>query len=309
MLVAIKRIALAHRQALARQYVIWRRAPFATLMTTVVIALVLVLPMLLWLFTQQMQHWQHEWDTGHTIALYLKSELSVTEQQTVLQRVRATEGVRLVALITPEQGFKRLQQDPHLMESLRLLPNNPLPAMLEVQPQARLNTPEKIAALFLHLKQQPEVELAQLDMPWVIELHVLVQFMRTVTYTLLVLFALAVVMIIGNTLRLVVHQQQEELKVLKLIGASEAFMLRPFLYAGLGYGLAGALVAVGLLQLFFYILTKIMQPLCAQYAWPYAGVQLSWGDMLCVTFTGLLLGFIAAKVSVKRQLAAIEPSM
>ena len=308
-MLALKKLLAGHRQAIFSHYKVWRQAPLATFMTMMVLAVVLVLPMLLWMFTQNLQRWSNSWDTQHTIALYLKHELTPEQLKTILNRVLQLDGVKHAKLISPEQGLKDLQQDLNLRDSLAYLPENPLPAMIEVLPQSHLSNPQKIATLFTTLKLQPEVDLAQLDLQWVAQLHGIVKFIRRLTYALMGLLGLAVVMIIGNTLRLVVHKQQEELKVLKLIGASEAFIIRPFLYAGLGFGLGAAVLALGLMQLFFWMLDSAFKELFLSYRLPYTGVQVMWGDVVSLFVVSILLGLIAASISVKRQLALIEPSM
>jgi cell division transport system permease protein len=284
----------------------WRKTPMATAMTLLVLAVIWVLPVVLWLLTYTMHDWMEGLESKQTIALYLKSDLTATAVEAALVRVRAAEGVDNVTLITPAQGLQLLQDDPSLRDSVKSLPTNPLPPLLEVVPLATWDTPEKIAALFTELKQQPEVDLAQLDLHWVMQLYAVMQCMRAVTYALMALLGLAVVMIISNTLRLVVNTQYEELQVLKLIGASDAFILRPFLYAGLGYGLGGALLALGLLQLFFAWLDPAIRQLFSAYQLHYTGLSLDGWQVLKFFALALFSGWLAAGVAVRRQLALIE---
>ncbi len=307
MLVAMKRWLIGHQQAISRHHLQWRQTPVVTLLTMLVLAVVLLLPLLLWMVTGTLQQWMNGFTTQQTIDCYLKPELTLAEAQTVLETITTIDGVQRAELISPEQGLARLQ-DPSLMESLAALPDNPLPAMLEILPQPTLNTPHKLASLLALLKQQPAVELVQLDMQWVVQLASILQFARTMTYALTVLLALAAVLIIGNTLSLVVHQQRQELQVLHLVGASPAFMIRPFLYAGLGYGLGGGLIALGLLRLFFYVLQNSLQQLFSAYQLPYHGVPISWFEISVFLLSALMLGWLAASLAVNRQLAAIEPS-
>jgi len=304
---AVKKLWASHHQAISSYYKVCRQAPIATLMTMMVIAVVLILPMLLWIFTQAMTHGTNPWDNHQTIALYLKHELKPKQIQTVLERVQQLDGVRQATLILPEQGLLELQQDVNLRESLLYLHENPLPAMIEVSLHMSLNTPEQIQELFSQLSLEPEVDLAQLDLQWVNQLHGVMQFVHTLIYALMGLLAFAVVIIIGNTLRLVVHKQHEELQVLKLIGASEAFIMRPFLYAGLGFGLGGALLALGLMQMFFWLLDDALQQLFLAYQLPYTGFHFNVTQVGGLFALALSLGWLAAKLSVKRQLTLIEP--
>ncbi len=309
MLVAFKKVLRRHRQAFLTHFRVWRQAPFAPLMTMMVLAMVLVLPMFLWMLTQSAQHWLHRMQGHQNIVLYLKKELSEAQCQTVLAHVRAMPGVQDVDLITPEQGLSLLQEDPALRESLPYLPTNPLPASLDVLPKTENSTPQDITALFSQLKQLPEVDFAQFDLQLIMQLHGVIQCIQTITYTLMVFLGLTVVLIISNTLNLVVHKQQEELRVLKLIGASEGFILRPFLYAGLCYGLGAALIAFALVQFTQHMLDHALQHVLLAYPLHYQGLSMTWREGGSLFACALLLGWIAASISVKRQLARIEPCL
>ena len=152
-----------------------------------------------------------------------------------------------------------------MQDITRYLPENPLPAVIDVIPALEVNTPVKLEQLYSQLKTIPEVEQAKLDVQWVNRLHAILGFVATLTHGLMMLLAMAVVLIIGNTLRLAIHNHYEEIQVLKLIGATDSYIVRPFLYSGIWYGLAGAILAVLLVNIVMLSLTLAANQLAAIY--------------------------------------------
>ena len=144
-------------------------------------------------------------------------------------------------------------------------------------------------------------------MQWVERLQAILRLTGKLADGLMILFALAVVLIIGNTLRLAVHNRYEEIQVLKLIGAKNAFILRPFLYSGVWYGLLGAIFAILLVNIFMSSLTLVVNQLAATYQMHYSLLGLSIEQVALLGLVAIILGWLGACVSVKRQLAAIEP--
>lgn len=283
------------------------RKPWATLMTVLVIAITLTLPALFWLFVDHAAQITTNWQRGGHISLYLKPTLSSVEQAALLVRVRGTAGVGAATLRSPEEGLVELQQQEGMQDVMRYLPENPLPAVIDVMPAFHVDAPGKLQQLYLLLKSYPQVEQAKLDMQWVSRLNAALDFVNKLAHGLMLLLALAVILIIGNTLRLAIHHRYEEIQVLKLVGAADAYIVRPFLYAGIWYGLAGALLAVLLVNLFMLSLTLAANQLAVAYQMHYPLIRFSLNHVLLLTLSAMVLGWLGAYLSVKRQLALIEP--
>ena len=296
-----------HWQAVLASFNSLFRNPLATLMTVLVIAITLALPALFWVMTDNMKNLTVNWQRGGHISLYLKSPLPSDEALALLLRVRGIAGVLHATLKSPAEGLLELQQQEGMQDVMRYLPENPLPAVIEVTPSIHANTPEKMQQLYLQLKSLPQVEQAKLDMQWINRLHAILDFMATIAHGLMLLLALAVVLIIGNTLRLAIQNRHEEIQVLKLIGAKDAFIIRPFLYSGIWYGLVGAIFAVLLVNIFMLSLTLVANQLAAVYQMHYSLVGLSTRQVLLLVLSAIILGWLGARMSVKRQLAVIEP--
>ncbi len=283
------------------------RKPLATMMTVLVIAITLALPALFWVMTDNMEHLTINWQRGGHISLYLKSPLSSADELALLLRVRGTAGVEHATLKSPEEGLLELQQQEGMQDIMRFLPENPLPAVIEVIPSFDSNASDKLQQLYMQLKSLPQVDQAKLDMQWVNRLHAILGFTAKLTDGLMILLAFAVVLVIGNTLRLALHNRHEEIQVLKLVGAKDSFIVRPFLYSGIWYGLAGAIFAVLLVNIFMLSLTLVTNQLAAVYQMHYSLVGLSARQIVLLVLSAIFLGWLGACVSVKRQLAAIEP--
>ncbi len=283
------------------------RKPLATMMTVIVIAITLALPALFWVFTDNLSQLTIGWQQGGRISLYLKTGLSETEQTALLQKVHGIEGVGQASLKSAADGLAELTQQEGMHDIMRYLPENPLPSVIEVVPSLVTDSPAKLDLLARHLEALPQVTQAKLDMAWINRLHVILGFAANVAKALMSLLALAVVLIIGNTLRLAIHNRQEEIQILKLIGATDPFILRPFLYSGVWYGMAGAIFAVFLVNIFILSLGVAVNQLAVAYQMHYPLTGLSIRQILLLILFAIILGWLGARLSVKRQLASIEP--
>ena len=281
--------------------------PLASLMTILVIAVTLVLPALFWVLSDNMHELTIKWKHGAHISLYLKSPLSAAEQAALLLRVQKTAGVGHANLKSPAEGLAELQQQEGMQDVMRYLPENPLPAVVEVLPTLDVNTPMELEHLYAQLKAYPNVEQAKLDIQWINRLQAILGFVDSLARGLMILLAIAVILIIGNTLRLAIHSRHEEIQVLKLVGAKDAFIIRPFLYSGIWYGLAGAIFAVLLVNIFMLSLTLVVNQLAAAYEMHYSLIGLSVRQISLLVLSATILGWLGACLSVKKQLANIEP--
>ncbi len=298
---------MAHVLSLKRSWSVLRAKPFATLLTTFVIAMVLTLPTLFWIASHNLQQLAQTWQsTGH-ITLYLKTSLSAVASEDALLRVRSSNGVAEAIFKSPAEGLAELQQQEGMQDIMQYLPDNPLPAVIDVVPTLTINSPEKLAELFQQLKAYPFIEQAQLDMQWVNRLYTIVDVITTLTDGLMLLLALTVAFIIGNTLRMSIHAHQEEIQVLKLIGATDAFIIRPFLYTGVWYALSGALTALLVVNLFVVYLDNAINHLASVYQMAKPLLGLSFEQSLLFLLFAVFLGWFGTIFSIKRHLASIEP--
>lgn len=286
-----------HRQASASSLHFLKNRPLSTLMTVLVIALTLTLPALFWVFTENFQQLSGDWQRGGHIALYLDSSIPADEQA-VLERVRATPDVAEASLRSPAEGLAELQQQDGMQDIMQYLPENPLPTVIDVIPAATVNTVEKSDELYQQLKAYPHVEQARFDMQWVSRFYLLRDIAAKIANGTMILLATAVVIIIGSILRMAIHNRYEETHVLTFIGASNAYIIRPFLYMGVFYGLSGALLAMLFVHLITLNLASLINQLAETYEMHFVFAGLSFEQGLLLLLLAITLGWIGARLSV-----------
>ncbi|MFA6302476.1 MAG: permease-like cell division protein FtsX [Legionella sp.] len=295
-----------HGQAVLHSLNLLCRRPLATLMTVLVIAIALALPVLFWLFTYNLNKFTSGWQQGGHISLYVKASLNQRDQQELMKKIQNIQAVGQVVFISPQEGLAELTKQEGMHDIMRYLPDNPLPAVIEVTPAVLVDSAAKLDVLLSHLKGLSQIEQAKVDMDWINRVHAFSGFVAKTTKVLMAFLALVVILIIGTTLRLTIHSRQEEVQVLKLIGASESFIMRPFLYSGIWYGLAGAIIAVFTVNIVVLSLGMAANQLAMVYQMHYPLEGLSLIQIVLLLFFAITLGWVGAYLSVKRQLASIE---
>jgi len=283
------------------------RQPLSNFITIVIIAVALTLPALFWLLTDNLNEITKHWQQGSHISLYLKKSATKDEQMHTLFEVQQISGVGQASYISSDEGLQLLKQQEGMSDILQSLPENPLPSVIEVIPALSVHSPKEIEHLFTQLKQLEAVEQAKLDMQWINRLHAFLGFAKHAAAALMLLLAVAVILIIGNTLRLALYHRHEEIQVLKLIGATDSFILRPFLYSGILYGLSGALIAVILVHLFLLSMNGTINQLIEVYQMHFSFHGMTYRDILLLLLFASILGWLGARLSVKRQMSFIEP--
>jgi cell division transport system permease protein len=279
---------------------------FSTLMTISVIAIALLLPTTLYLLLQNLEKVGHQWNQGTQISLFLRMNVTQTEVDRVLSELRQKKEIATAEYISPEQGLKDFEKQSGLSEIFSQLPDNPLPAVIEVYPVKTIQSSEEVRTLQNELQKIPEVMQARLDMDWLERLFALIQLGQHATYALMLLLSFAVLLVIGNTIRLSVQNRRKEIEVIKLVGGTHAFIRRPFLYAGLFYGLFGSVLTLLLVDGLLIWLQEPVTRLVKLYGSEFCLRGLSLLQVLILLGIGGALGFLSAWITVNRYIAAVE---
>ena len=307
MLKKLQALFAYHLQAASASLHSLGHKPLASVMIVIVIAITLTLPTIFLVFTTNLNDFIMKWQGKGHISLYLKSPLSAAEEAAFIEKLRATEGVGELSLISAAEGLAQLQQQEGMGDMMRYLPENPLPAVVDVIPSPAIKTSSQLEELHIRLKAFSQVEQAKIDMQWINRLHLILNFLSKITHILMALLASAVVLVIANTLSLAITNRHEEIQVLKLIGATDPYIARPFLYSGIWYSLAGAVLALFFVDLFMLSLTFMVKPLASAYQMRYSISGLSVKQAYYLVLVSIILGWLGAKLSINRQLASIEP--
>lgn len=300
-------LGLRHWENLVRSLAQLKRRPFSSLMTAAVIGIALALPAGLQALVANLQAVTEGWDSATQISLFLKRGLAESDGRRLAEEIRRQPGVKSVRYISAAEALAEFERLSGFGAAVESLGENPLPAVLVVQPGLKESGAAAVGDLAKRLGGRPEVELAQLDVEWVQRLYALLDLAVRGVWILASFLALAVLFVVGNTIRLAIQNQRDEIVVSKLIGATDAFIRRPFLYTGLWYGLAGGLIAVGLVSLSLALLNGPATRLAALYDSHHALQGLAPAQALFVVASGAALGLLGSWLAVGRHLREIEP--
>lgn len=282
------------------------RAPLAATFSALVIGIALAMPAGLYVFTQNLAQVGYSWQESLQLSLFLKDSVSAEAGAALARQIGSEPNVAQARYISREQSLADFRAQSGFGEALDILQDNPLPAVIVLTPKGELQQAQ-VEQLAGRLGALPEVDVAKLDQKWLQRLHALLDIGERMVGMLAVLLGLAVMVIIGNTIRLDVEARREEIEVMKLIGAPDSFIRRPFLYSGFWYGLAGGVLAWLLVFALVLALRGPAHDLAGAYGSGFLPSGLPWRDGLALLATGVLLGWAGAWISVSRRLALIEP--
>ena len=283
------------------------RAPVSSLMTTTVIGIALALPTGLHLLLSNAQALSGNWDGAATVSLFIKRETPNKRLDPLLAQLRKHAGIAEVRLISREQALQEFRSLSGFAGALETLQENPLPAVVVVEPQPAQSTPQAAEALLEELQRLPEVDFAQIDLQWVKRFHGITEIARRAVMLLVSLLGMAVLLIVVNTIRLEIQNRHAEIEISKLIGATDAFIRRPFLYSGIWYGLFGGLIAGLLVAVSLWLLDAPVARLAGLYNSSFGLQGIDFSILSLLLGGSTLLGLAGSWVAVGRHLSAIEP--
>ena len=281
------------------------RYPLGNLLTMLAIAIALVLPAALWLTLDSAKLLDAELDESASLTVYLDIGIDAAQAARIEEAVSADGGVAQTRMISPEQGMADFQQSLGIDDTLAGLDDNPLPTSIVISPQDV--EPAAMAELAERLEGVTGIDEVRVDLAWVERLRHLAALGRRVALALGVLFGFGVLLVVGNTIRLAVESRRREIEVVMLIGATHAFVRRPFLYSGAWYGAGGGLLALGLLALGNHWLSLPVAALAASYGASFTLPQLDVTGSTILLSCSILLGWLGAWLAVTRHLSSIRP--
>jgi len=300
---------LRHHQAvLTESFVRLLHYPMASFMTLMVVAIALTLPGGLYVMLKNVQSVTNQWEQQSVISLYLFSELEDTQALSLSHQLSARDDVRSVSYVSKEEGLRYFEQVSGYEQILSSLPENPLPIVLQVIPMetVQLDTLAILESLRVELEDLAQVEYAELDAQWLQRLASFLSFGERFVYALSSLLVIAVLLIVGNTIRMAVESRRDEVLVMKLVGATDAYIRRPFLYMGFWFGVLGGLCAsICILIVSFWVSGPAMQ-LIELYHSDFQLRSFSAGEVvICLTISAVI-GTLGAWIAVNKHITDIE---
>jgi cell division transport system permease protein len=280
----------------------------ATLFTMLVIGIALALPTCLHVLVTNAQRATGSWNRALDMSVFLKRPTSVAEATQIADRIRQRRDVAEVQLITAEAALREFRRDSGFGDAIDALNENPLPHAIIVRPAENYVSAEALEGLADSIRALPSVDIVQLDTGWVDRLNAILGAIGRAVIVATVVLALGVLAIVGNTIRLDIQNRRAEIEVTKLVGGSDAFVRRPFLYNGIWYGLGGALLAWTITAGIVAALREPVGRVALLYGSSFAVASLDLRSSIRLLLTGAALGWLGSFLAASRHLRDIEPT-
>jgi len=283
------------------------RTPMASGSIVLIIAITILLPVLLYITLNSGQQLSANWHGRPQISIFMQMDLDEKEAQLIFEELRLHPAVRLAEFISPQQALDEFRILSGLDQELDFLDANPLPASVVVMPHDGHAQSEKLLALQQELAKIDGIESIRLDLDWTDRFNAILDVAARLALMLSALLILGLILIVSNTIKLLIINRRQEIEVTKLVGGSNSFVRRPFLYYGMLFGFIGAIVAMLLLLAVASYLAQPLHRLAGLYDAKSLVYQLNSVEILSVLALGGFIGWIAARWSVAQHLRHIKP--
>lgn len=282
--------------------------PLATAFTCFVIGIALVLPALLSVLLANIEDINKHWDGSPQITLLLKKGVPSLDAGVLAERIAQKQSVISSQFIDNEQALADFKSRFEFTDAIEFLDENPLPHAIIVRLNSTLSAISDIEQLRDSLLTLPEIESALLDAAWVQRLQALTHMVERAVWLIATMLSLTVILVLGNTIRLAIENRKEEIIVVKLVGGTDPFVRRPFLYMGVLLGLGSSIVAWCFIHWVIYLLNEPIETLALSYQLEFSLSGLTFLSTLFLLIFGISLGWLSAWLAVRRHLDEIEPS-
>jgi cell division transport system permease protein len=294
------------RQALGSLGELWR-SKAASLMTIGVLGLSITLPSTLYIMVKNAENVSSDWEQASQISLFLEEKISQGDIEQLLKRIQLWPEIDSIEYISADQALDEFKQLSGFGDAIAYLDQNPLPNVILVTPTSRYASPLAARLLLDKLRDEREVDIGKLDIEWLERLHALLDVVKDLVTVIAFLLFLAVVLIIGNTIRLNILSKKDEILVMKLVGATDAFIQRPFMYTGFWYGFLGGLLAWIAVILLLWWMSSSVSAVSELYQKSFNLTGADFSTFLWMLGLSVFLGLTGSLLSVRRHVREIEP--
>jgi cell division transport system permease protein len=296
-----------HAQALFSSLGRLFNTPFSSAMTIGVLAIAISLASGFYLIVVNLQQLTVGLEASNQISLFLRDEVSEAHAKKYSEELKKNPDIADTTLIGKKQALAEFRKFSGFGEAVDLLEKNPLPIVIQVLPKDALIDKEKSTGLLEKFKKSPEVDFAQMDMAWVQRLQGIVATARLAAILIGVLLGAAVFFIAGNTIRLEIHNRRDEIIIAKLVGATNGFIQRPFLYTGFWIGLLSGIMAWFLVTLMLLILRGSVENLSGMYEGGFHLMFFSYLETVQLLAASSLLAVFGAWLVLHFQIKRLQP--
>lgn len=283
------------------------RQPIATLMTVAVIAISLTLPSLGYLVWKNVGTAAAKWYPTPQVTVYLEKSVADDAASALAEQIKGMESVKSVDYMSRDSALKEFREWSGFGSALDMLRENPLPALIVVTPKSDFLNTTSLTTLRDAVGKLPGVSEVKTDDSWFSRLSALTRLVGSISGTIAVLMVVAVFLVIGNSVRLNIFSRRDTISVMKLIGATDGFILRPFLNGGMLLGLFGAVLSLIMSQALVWMLSSSVTQAASVFGALFSIDGLSWDESLLLLLVSAMIGWGAAWLATVRHLRQFTP--
>ena len=277
-------------------------SPFTSIMTIAVLAIAISLASGFYILVENLQQLTVNLETSNRISLFLRDDVSDAHANKLAETIRQNANIQDVELITREQALTEFKTYSGFGAAINAVEKNPLPIVIQVLPKNTLEDKQGLETLLKSFQQSPEVDFAQMDLKWVERLQSIIEVARLFATLLNLMLGAAVLFVIGNTIRLELHTRRDEVVIAKLVGATNSFIQRPFLYTGFWIGFISGVSAWFVVTAMMLILRQSVEKLSGLYEGSFHLLFLSFTETLALIVISSALGVLGSWVVLMCQL-------
>jgi cell division transport system permease protein len=282
-------------------------SPYTSIMTITVLAIAISLASIFYIAIANFQQLAGNLEASNQISLFLRDDVSDASAKKFAESIKHNPAIQDVKLISKKQALEEFQAYSGFGEAVKALEQNPLPIVIQVLPKNTLEDGQELEKLFNTFKQSVEVDFAQMDMQWIKRLQSFMELARRSSTVLSLLLGIAVLFVTGNTIRLELHKRREEVAIAKLVGATNSFIQRPFLYTGFWIGFFAGVAAWFIVAVMMLIVKHPIEELSGLYEGDFHVLFLSYSETLALLFISSLLGVAGSWAVLSYQLQQLKP--
>jgi cell division transport system permease protein len=305
MMFKLRQYLLNHYEALRQSAHELRQTQLGTLLTFLMIGVSIALPAGLWTAVHNMKGLTGGLSHNAQISLFLRMNISANEVENLMDVLKSNRSIASAHYISPEEGLKEFSARIGMEDLSESLNNNPLPAVITVEPKLVGENDSELEKLTVFLRNLPGVDNATLDFKWLKRLHSLLIIGQRTVYALALLLGLGVLLVVINAIRYLIQRYHKQIQIYQLVGATDPYIRRPFIYMGLQYGFWGGLLAWVMDNLILLVLTPSVRNLADSYGvafhTPYLGILALCTLLFIGSILGALGGYSAVNSYLRQQ--------
>jgi len=283
------------------------RSPFSSVLTVLVLAVAISLAGCFYIVVANIQQLTGNLQASNQMSLFLRDNISDAAGQKLADQLKQNANVEGIKFITKQQAMDEFKAHSGFGDALKALDSNPLPSVIQVLPKNTLQGSAEIEQLMSEFKQLQQVDFVQVDMQWVERVQTIILIASRGVTVVSILLGFAVTFITGNTIRLELQNRQDEVFISKLVGATEAFIQRPFLYTGFWLGFIAGFLAWLIITIMLLILETPVEKLSTLYNGSFELLFLSFSEFILMIMIAAILAVIGSWAVLHHQLRQIKP--